>query len=78
MTKLALTFLTLLIFNLTGCKNENDAEPVINTYKKETVQYKTITGTDANLVSLDVYHYNKLTQSKPCRYLGTRCMGRWR
>ena len=57
--------LTLFFLSLTGCGNEKEVVPEVDTYQKETLQYKTISETDANLISLDVYHYNKPTQSKP-------------
>lgn len=46
-------------------KNDSTLEPVPKTYLKTTLQYKVLDGVDANLLSLDVYHYGEVKSSKP-------------
>jgi arylformamidase len=65
MPKLALPLLLLL--SLTQCRDEKikpgTAGPT--DYIKTTVAYNSISGVDANLLSLDIYHYGQSTTSKP-------------
>lgn len=59
-----------LIFSETNCSNnENPSKenpPIVPIlYAKNTVIYKTANGTDPNLLSLDIYHFNQTEQKKP-------------
>lgn len=57
--------LTGLILSLTNCSRE-DGDPVEPTkYTKTTINYKTISGVDPNLLSLDIYHFGQTTTFKP-------------
>jgi arylformamidase len=63
-SKLALPFLLLA---LTQCRDEK-IEPGTagpTDYIKTTIAYNSIAGVNANLLSLDVYHYGQSTTSKP-------------
>jgi len=61
-----LKILLLPLFILSGCKNDDGGiNPTTKTYSKVTIQYKSITGVDANLLSLDVYHFEQTTPQKP-------------
>lgn len=54
-----------LILSLTDCSKE-DGNPVEPTkYTKTTINYKTISGVDPNLLSLDIYHFGQTTTFKP-------------
>jgi acetyl esterase/lipase len=57
--------LFLAIFYLIGCQKNDNLEPKPTTYTKNTIQYKSISGVDANLLSLDVYHFGKPDSKKP-------------
>lgn len=61
-----LKILFFLLFILLSCKKDDDSiNPTIKTYTKVTLPYKSITGVDANLLSLDVYHFQQTTPEKP-------------
>jgi arylformamidase len=61
-TLVLLTSITLL---LTRCNKENEKPTEIKEYTKTTLPYKTITGADANLLSLDLYHFGQTTPTTP-------------
>jgi len=49
----------------TNC-SQDDGNPVeSNQYTKATIPYKSVSGADPNLLSLDVYHFGETTPSKP-------------
>jgi arylformamidase len=59
-------FLSSLVCH-TSCNKDNDPE-VLNLptdYVKSTVEYKTISGVDPNLLSLDIYHFGQTAAEKP-------------
>lgn len=61
-------FLLVATFFLVSCsKKNNDVSPTSSskTYTKNTIQYKSINGVDANLLSLDIYHFGQTTAQKP-------------
>jgi arylformamidase len=59
---LALLF-PLVLFS---CKiSENEEPSPAKTYQKQTIQYKQISGVDANLLSLDLYHFDEKDKSRP-------------
>lgn len=63
---LKLFALLFTIVGLASCKKNPDAlEPSAKAYIKNTVQYKYTNGVDANLLSLDIYHYGQLTTARP-------------
>lgn len=53
----------ILLFCLGACADDNDATQ--SSYVKATVQYKNVTGVDANLLSLDVYYVAQSNSFKP-------------
>lgn len=67
MKKIFHTFCFLLpAIGLICCqKNDSTLNPTPKTYLKTTLQYKVLDGVDANLLSLDVYHYGEVKSSKP-------------
>lgn len=60
-----LTLLAGALFVFATCTPEEDQLPTTAAYTKTTVQYKTVSGTDPNLLSLDVYHFGETQGSKP-------------
>lgn len=57
--------LTCITLSLTNCSKE-DGDPVgLSEYTKTTINYKTISGVDPNLLSLDIYHFEQTTTAKP-------------
>jgi arylformamidase len=62
---LALFLLAGLIFLQTSCSKDESTPTVQTNYTKTTVAYKTISGTDPNLLSLDIYHFGQTTPDKP-------------
>lgn len=59
-------FLFITILSLSACsKNDNNIVPISDTYIKNTIQYKLVNGVDANLLSLDIYHYGQTSSQKP-------------
>lgn len=52
------------LFGLVSCK-KGTTMPEPLAYTKNTVQYKTVQGVDANLLSLDVYHFGQSDSKKP-------------
>jgi pimeloyl-ACP methyl ester carboxylesterase len=59
-----LLFITLLGFS--DCsKDDDNAVLISNTYIKNTIQYKSVNGVNANLLSLDIYHYGQTSSQKP-------------
>ena len=55
-----------MVISLTCCKKEENAiNQSPKNYTKSTIQYKTVTGVDANLLSLDIYHFGQTTPQKP-------------
>lgn len=58
-------FSLLLAIALISCqKNDDVVDPGPQTYLKTTLQYKVLNGVDANLLSLDVYHYGANNSSR--------------
>lgn len=58
-------FLWIFILQ-TSCNDKAPTEPTKPTnYTKITVAYNAINGVDANLLSLDIYHYGQTTPDKP-------------
>lgn len=56
----------LFALGLISCqKSDGTVDPGSQTYLKTTLQYKVLNGVDANLLSLDVYHYGEFKASKP-------------
>jgi len=56
----------IAISGFLSCSNDdNNDVPISSTYTKNTVQYKAVTGVDANLLSLDIYHYAQSSPPKP-------------
>jgi arylformamidase len=61
---LTATLLTAMLFSQTSCsKDETPAVPT--TYTKTTIVYKTVSGVDPNLLSLDIYHFGPTAPEKP-------------
>jgi arylformamidase len=51
---------------LSSCsKTETPSTVIPTTYTKTTVEYKTISGVDPNLLSLDIYHFGQTTPNTP-------------
>lgn len=57
--------LILLLFVFAGCKKDSGSAVIPPTYTKTTIPYKPVAGVNLNLLSLDVYNYGDVTQSKP-------------
>ncbi len=60
-----LLLMTGVIFLLPSCSKDESTPTVPTTYTKTTVTYKTVSGTDPNLLSLDIYHFGQTTPDKP-------------
>jgi acetyl esterase/lipase len=59
-------FLFIALLGFSSCsKDNNNVVPISNTYTKNTIQYKSVSGVDANLLSLDIYHYGQTSPQKP-------------
>jgi acetyl esterase/lipase len=59
-------FLFIVLLGFSSCsKDDNNVVPISNTYTKNTIQYKSVSGVDANLLSLDIYHYGQTSSRKP-------------
>jgi arylformamidase len=59
-------FLFIALLSFSSCsKDNNNVAPTSNKYTKNTVQYKSVNGVDANLLSLDIYHYGQTSPQKP-------------
>jgi acetyl esterase/lipase len=59
-------FLSIALFGFSSCsKDNNNVVPSTTTYTKNTVQYKSVNGVDANLLSLDIYHFGQTISKKP-------------
>ncbi len=54
----------LILFSASCSKDETPSAPS-TTYTKVTLPYKVVTGIDANLLSLDLYHFGTSGASKP-------------
>lgn len=54
----------LVLMSLVNC-SKSDSSPVLPSYLKTTVQYKQVNGVDANLLSLDIYHFGESSTEKP-------------
>lgn len=63
MKKISILLLTLFL----GCSNSSDPIPddIEEIPLKETIQYKTIEGIDANLLSLDIYYTDNVSAGRP-------------
>ena len=58
--------LFIALIGFSSCsKDNNNVVSISNTYTKNTIQYKSVSGIDANLLSLDVYHYGQTSPQKP-------------
>lgn len=54
------------LYCATGCSKDNEhVTSPSKTYTKNTVQYKSVNGVDANLLSLDIYHFGQTTPTRP-------------
>ena len=53
----------LVLMSLVNC-SKSDSSPVLPSYLKTTVQYKQVNGVDANLLSLDIYHFGESSTEK--------------
>jgi arylformamidase len=62
---LTLILLTGLMFLQTSCSKDESTPTLPTTYTKTTATYKTVSGTDPNLLSLDIYHFGQITPDKP-------------
>lgn len=61
-----LHYLVVALLLLTSCsENEHTPSTQPQAYIKNTVPYKSINGVDANLLSLDVYHFEATNPLKP-------------
>jgi arylformamidase len=59
-------FLFITLLTLSSCsKDDNKVAPTAKNYTKNTVQYKSVNGVDANLLSLDIYHFGQTSPKKP-------------
>jgi len=59
------TLLSSLLFSMSNCSTEDDGPLEPAKYTKTTINYKTISGVDPNLLSLDIYHFGQTTALKP-------------
>lgn len=64
------TFLSIIYFLLlfgSSCNSpsQQDIASSKNTYTKNTIAYKTVANVDANLLSLDIYHFGQNNALKP-------------
>jgi acetyl esterase/lipase len=57
--------LTSFVLSLTNCSKDEGIPQESAQYTKTTVAYKTISGIDPNLLSLDIYHFGQTTPVKP-------------
>lgn len=65
MRNLFFLFSLISVLSLSNC-SKNEADPVEpGSYTKNTVAYKSISGVDPNLLSLDVYHFGQPNAIKP-------------
>ena len=55
-------FFTLLLFS---CSTDETPSVPSSTYTKVTLPYKQVSGVDANLLSLDLYHFETTGATKP-------------
>ncbi len=61
-----MSFLFIAILVFSSCSKEyNNVSPATNYYTKNTIQYNSVNGVDANLLSLDIYHYGQTSPQKP-------------
>lgn len=59
-------FLFVALLGFSSCSKVNKTiVPVANNYIKKTIPYKSVNGVDANLLSLDIYHYGQINTQKP-------------
>ena len=67
LSKITFSLLLALLVSQTSCKKSNtDTTPAIpKTYTKATVIYKTISGIDPDLLSIDIYHFGQTTATSP-------------
>lgn len=62
---LTIAFLSSIALLLTQCKKDDEKPAEVKEYTKTTLTYKTVAGADANLLSLDLYHFGKTTPTTP-------------
>ncbi|MCF6298153.1 MAG: alpha/beta hydrolase [Flavobacteriaceae bacterium] len=61
-----ISYILLLSVLFLNCDTENNNPNPINIeYLNQTIQYKSISGIDSNLLSLDIYHTNDIDTKKP-------------
>lgn len=60
-----LVLLTALPFSSSTCSKEELSSEQPKEYTKATIPYKTVTGVDPNLTSLDIYYFDKQSGLKP-------------
>ncbi len=59
-------FIFIALFGFSSCsKNNNNVAPIANNVTKSTIQYKSVNGVEANLLSLDIYHFGQTSTKKP-------------
>lgn len=63
-------FVLSIMFGLIGCSKDDFEKPDYypsppSNYLVETVQYKSISGIDPNLLSIDIYHFGDIIPNKP-------------
>lgn len=63
--KLILSALTLFILSAISCSDSENNPSKPTNYSKTTVAYKSVPGVDANLLSLDIYHFGETTPETP-------------
>jgi len=62
---LTLSLLMCITFLQTSCSKDESSPTVPTTYTKTTIAYKTVSGVDPNLLSLDIYHFGQNIPDKP-------------
>jgi len=63
---LTILFIGHIICTTSSCKKDDNTQvPVETNYVKTTLQYKSIIGINANLLSLDIYNYSQSATPKP-------------
>lgn len=58
-------FIIVTLIGFLSCSKDKNKRQISNNYSKSTIQYKSVNGVDANLLSLDIYHYEKPSSKKP-------------
>lgn len=53
------------VLTISSCESEENIPEPSTEYEQSTIQYKQLDGVNANLLSLDVYHFESSTDTKP-------------